>query len=97
MNQQERVAISYSHISDEFDEAFINRLHRAQGSTRLLVRATNPDGKPYGISCYEFRIRTYLAEQPDETLDDITNAVAEAGDDYDKKLHNYYMKHWVNS
>ena len=97
MNQQERMAVSYNHISDEFDEAFIKRLHRAQGSTRLIERATESNGKPYGISCYEYRIRTYLDTQPDETLDDITNAVAEEGDDYDKQLHNYYMMHWVNS
>ena len=90
------MAVSYNHISDEFDEAFIKSLHRTYRSPRPLVRATNPDGKPYGISCYEYEIKTYLAKQQNETLDDITNAITEAGNDYDKQLHSYYMKHWVN-
>ena len=81
--------VSYSHVSDEYPEEFIKRLHRAQGEDRLLVRNPNPDGKPYGITQYK-----YWMWGTGLSIEEITDEVEEYGDEYHKQLHNYYMEHW---
>ena len=89
MTFKERMAVSYSHVSDEYPEAFIKRLHRAQGSDRLLVRHPNPDGRPYGISQYWYEVRNSGL-----SIEDLTKYIEEHGTEYAKQLHNYYMEYW---
>ena len=81
MKLAERIAISYSHVCDEFSYEFIKRLHRAQGSTRMLVRNPNPDGQPYGVSNFKWLMQHRTEQELRQ-------------DPHHSKLFDYTLKYW---
>ena len=81
MKLAERIAVSYSHVSDEFPEEFITSLHRSHRGPRVVVRHPNPDGEPYKVTGFKWVMNRYTEQELRE-------------DAYDSMLYDYTLQHW---